>query len=74
MVCTILPYPNINYEYYYFLLLTLIIATITLMERKRNFLSLVQRRVGPLYWIQGRLRLFADALKLLVKYCIINKS
>ena len=30
-----------------FLLLTLIIATITLMERK--ILSLVQRRVGPNY-------------------------
>lgn len=37
-----------------FLLLTLIIATITLMERK--ILSLVQRRVGPNYiGYRGRL-------------------
>ena len=56
-----------------FLLLTLIIATITLMERK--ILSLVQRRVGPNYvGYKGRLQFIADALKLLVKHIvIINK-
>lgn len=57
-----------------FLLLTLIIATITLMERK--ILSLVQRRVGPNYiGYKGRLQFIADALKLLVKHIvIINKT
>lgn len=57
-----------------FLLLTLIIATITLMERK--ILSLVQRRVGPNYiGYRGRLQFIADALKLLVKHIvIINKT
>lgn len=56
-----------------FLLLTLIIATITLMERK--ILSLVQRRIGPNYiGYRGRLQFIADALKLLVKHIvIINK-
>ena len=56
-----------------FLLLTLIIATITLMERK--ILSLVQRRVGPNYiGYKGRLQFIADALKLLVKHVVvINK-
>ncbi len=56
-----------------FLFLTLIIATITLMERK--ILSLVQRRVGPNYiGYRGRLQFIADALKLLVKHIvIINK-
>ncbi len=56
-----------------FLLLTLIIATITLMERK--ILSLVQRRVGPNYiGYKGRLQFIADALKLLVKHIlIVNK-
>ena len=53
-----------------FLLLTLIIATITLMERK--ILSLVQRRVGPNYiGYRGRLQFIADALKLLVKHIVI---
>ena len=53
-----------------FLMLTLIIATITLMERK--VLSLVQRRVGPNYiGYKGRLQFLADALKLLVKHIII---
>lgn len=53
-----------------FLLLTLIIATITLMERK--LLSLVQRRVGPNYiGYKGRLQFIADAVKLLVKHIII---
>ena len=53
-----------------FLLLTLIIASITLMERK--ILSLVQRRVGPNYiGYKGRLQFIADALKLLVKHIVI---
>ena len=53
-----------------FLLLTLIIATITLMERK--ILSLVQRRIGPNYiGYRGRLQFIADALKLLVKHIVI---
>ena len=53
-----------------FLLLTLIIATITLMERK--ILSLVQRRVGPNHiGYKGRLQFIADALKLLVKHILI---
>lgn len=57
-----------------FLLLTLIIATITLMERK--ILSLVQRRVGPNYvGYKGRLQFIADALKLLVKHIgIVSKT
>lgn len=56
-----------------FLLLTLVIATITLMERK--ILSLVQRRVGPNYiGYRGRLQFIADAVKLLVKHIlIVNK-
>ena len=56
-----------------FLLLTLVIATITLMERK--ILSLVQRRVGPNYiGYRGRLQFIADAVKLLVKHIlVINK-
>lgn len=53
-----------------FLMLTLIIATITLMERK--LLSLVQRRVGPNYiGYRGRLQFIADALKLLLKHIVI---
>ena len=53
-----------------FLFLTLIIATITLIERK--ILSLVQRRVGPNYiGYKGRLQFIADALKLLLKHIII---
>ena len=53
-----------------FLLLTLIIATITLIERK--IMSLVQRRVGPNYvGHKGRLQFIADAVKLLVKHIII---
>lgn len=56
-----------------FLILTLIIATMTLMERK--ILSLVQRRVGPNYiGYRGRLQFIADAVKLLVKHIVvINK-
>lgn len=54
----------------FFLLLTLIIATITLMERK--LLALVQRRVGPNYiGYRGRFQFIADAIKLLVKHIII---
>lgn len=56
-----------------FLLLTVVIATITLIERK--VLSLVQRRVGPQYvGYRGRLQFIADAVKFLVKHIlIINK-
>ena len=50
-----------------FLSLTIIIATITLIERK--VMSLVQRRVGPNYvGYKGRLQFIADALKLLLKH------
>lgn len=49
------------------LIFIVIIATITLIERK--VLSLVQRRVGPNYvGYKGRLQFMADALKLLVKH------
>jgi NADH:ubiquinone oxidoreductase subunit H len=52
------------------LLVTLIIASLTLIERK--FLSLLQRRVGPNYvGYKGRLQYIADALKLFVKGVII---
>ena len=56
-----------------FLLLTIIIAIITLIERK--ILALVQRRVGPNYiGYKGRLQFIADALKLLMKHIyIVNK-
>ena len=48
------------------ILLTLIIASITLLERK--VLSLSQRRVGPNYvGYKGRLQYLADALKLFLK-------
>ena len=48
------------------LVATLIIATITLTERK--VLALVQRRVGPNFvGYKGRLQYLADALKLFVK-------
>ena len=48
------------------LLITLVIASLTLMERK--VLSLMQRRVGP-YFVgyKGRLQYIADALKLFIK-------
>ena len=57
----------------FFLLFTIIIALITLLERK--ILSLLQRRVGPNYiGYKGRLQFIADALKLLFKHIvIINK-
>ena len=52
------------------LLVTLIIASLTLIERK--FLSLLQRRVGPNYvGYKGRLQYIADALKLFVKGIVI---
>ena len=52
------------------LLITLIIASLTLIERK--FLSLLQRRVGPNYvGYKGRLQYIADALKLFVKGVLI---
>lgn len=52
------------------LLLTLVIATITLIERK--VLALVQRRVGPNYiGYRGRLQFIADALKLLLKHIYV---
>ena len=52
------------------LVVTLIIASLTLIERK--FLSLLQRRVGPNYvGYKGRLQYIADALKLFVKGVII---
>jgi len=55
---------------FFFLLFTIIIATVTLVERK--LLSLVQRRVGPQYvGYKGRLQFIADALKLLVKHITI---
>ena len=52
------------------LIVTLVIASLTLIERK--FLSLVQRRVGPNYvGYKGRLQYIADALKLFVKGVLI---
>lgn len=52
------------------LVITLVIAALTLLERK--ILSLVQRRVGPLYvGYRGRLQYIADALKLLIKGIVI---
>ena len=53
-----------------FIVFTLIIATVTLIERK--VLSLVQRRVGPNYiGYRGRLQFLADALKLLFKHITV---
>lgn len=50
-----------------FLILTIVIATLTLIERK--VLAIVQRRVGPNYvGYKGRFQFIADALKLLVKH------
>jgi len=52
------------------LVLTIIIASLTLIERK--FLALVQRRVGPNFvGYKGRLQYIADALKLFVKGSLI---
>lgn len=55
------------------LLITLVIASLTLIERK--VLSLIQRRVGPHYiGYRGRLQYIADALKLFVKGIIIPEG
>jgi NADH:ubiquinone oxidoreductase subunit H len=52
------------------LISTLLIASITLFERK--LLALLQRRVGPNFvGYKGRLQYLADAIKLLVKNVII---
>lgn len=53
-----------------FLIFTMLIATITLIERK--VLALTQRRVGPNYiGYRGRLQFIADAVKLIVKHIVI---
>lgn len=56
------------------LVLTIIIACLTLVERK--ILSLMQRRVGPDFvGYRGRLQYIADALKLFIKGALIpNES
>jgi NADH:ubiquinone oxidoreductase subunit H len=52
------------------LVLTIIVAALTLIERK--FLALVQRRVGPQFvGYKGRLQYIADALKLFIKGALI---
>lgn len=52
---------------------TLIIASLTLIERK--VLSLLQRRVGPNYvGYKGRLQYLADALKLFAKGMLIPEE
>lgn len=62
------------YNIIFMLLITLVIASITLIERK--ILSLLQRRVGPYFvGFRGRLQYIADALKLLNKGLLIpNES
>lgn len=53
-----------------FLILTIVVATVTLIERK--ILSLTQRRVGPNYiGYKGRMQFMADALKLLLKHILV---
>ena len=53
-----------------FLIFTIVIATVTLVERK--LLALVQRRVGPQYiGYKGRLQFIADAVKLLLKHILV---
>lgn len=55
------------------LVLTLIIAAMTLIERK--ILSLMQRRVGPQFvGYKGRLQYIADALKLFLKGALIPEE
>lgn len=55
------------------LILTLVIASITLVERKT--LALVQRRVGPSQTaFRGRLQYIADALKLLNKTIFVVRG
>lgn len=57
----------------YMLILTIVIAAITLVERKT--LALVQRRVGPNQTaFRGRLQYIADALKLLNKSVYILRD
>jgi NADH-quinone oxidoreductase subunit H len=52
------------------LIFTMLIATVTLIERK--VLALTQRRVGPNYiGYRGRLQFIADAVKLIVKHITI---
>lgn len=52
------------------ILITLVIASMTLLERK--VLSLSQRRIGPTFvGYKGRLQYLADALKLFLKGFII---
>lgn len=52
------------------LIVTLIIAALTLIERK--VLSLIQRRVGPNFvGYKGRLQYIADALKMFIKGALI---
>ena len=67
----ILGYLNILlYNIVCMLCITLVIASLTLIERK--ILSLIQRRVGPNFvGYRGRLQYIADALKLFVKGTII---
>lgn len=55
------------------LVVTLIIAAMTLIERK--ILSLMQRRVGPQFvGYKGRLQYIADALKLFIKGALIPEE
>lgn len=55
------------------LVLTIIIACLTLIERK--FLALVQRRMGPNFvGYKGRLQYIADALKMFVKGALIPEE
>lgn len=52
------------------LVVTLLVAAVTLLERK--LLALVQRRVGPNFvGYKGRLQYLADALKLFVKGVVV---
>jgi NADH:ubiquinone oxidoreductase subunit H len=52
------------------LIVTIIVASLTLIERK--FLALVQRRVGPQFvGYKGRLQYIADALKLFIKGALV---
>lgn len=52
------------------LLITLVIASLTVIERK--VLAIVQRRIGPFYvGYRGRLQYIADALKLFIKGIIV---
>jgi len=58
------------YNILFMLVSTLLIASITLFERK--LLALLQRRVGPSFvGYKGRLQYLADAIKLLMKNVVI---